>query len=163
MSGEQVFIGLGANVGDVLKAIPQAMKELSEIPRTRLLAKSSLYRTAPVGIENQPDFVNAVAKLCTGLSAKELLGQLHVMERRHGRVRREKNGPRTLDLDLLMYDDLVSSDSSMIIPHPRMHERAFVLLPLSEIAPEIVIPGHGPIGELLSRLPIQGVTRLHAA
>ncbi|MFN0313801.1 MAG: 2-amino-4-hydroxy-6-hydroxymethyldihydropteridine diphosphokinase [Burkholderiales bacterium] len=158
-----MFVGLGGNVGDVLKRIPQAIAELSEIPRTCLLAKSSLYRTVPVGIENQPDFVNAVAKLRTDLSAKELLAELQLMERRHGRVRREKNGPRTLDLDLLVYDGLVSTDPSMMIPHPRMHERAFVLLPLSEIAPESVIPGHGPIGALLAKLPAQGVTRLHAA
>jgi 2-amino-4-hydroxy-6-hydroxymethyldihydropteridine diphosphokinase len=163
VSGEQVFVGLGGNVGDVVKRIAQAIAELSQISHTRLLAASSLYRTVPVGMENQPDFVNAVAKLRTDLPAKDLLAELHLMERRYGRVRSEKNGPRTLDLDLLMYDDLVSTDPSMIIPHPRMHERAFVLVPLSEIAPQSVVPGHGPIGELLLRLSVQGVTQLHAA
>ena len=163
MGEARVFVGLGGNVGDALGSIQQAIAELSEIPRSTLLVRSSLYRTAPIGLEDQADFVNAVANFRTELSPRELLGELHRIERRHGRVRREKNGPRTLDLDLLMYDDLISDDPTMIIPHPRMHERAFVLLPLSEIAPDSVIPGRGPIGELLSKLSNQGVTRLHVA
>lgn len=163
MAGARVYVGLGGNVGDALGRIQQAITELSEIPRSSLLAQSSLYRTAPIGIEDQAEFVNAVAKLRTELPPRELLGELHRIERRHGRVRRERNGPRTLDLDLLMYDDLASDDPSMIIPHPRMHGRAFVLIPLSEIAPDCVIPGQGPISELLSKLSNQGVTPLHVA
>ncbi len=163
MGGERVFVGLGANVGDAMGRIRQAIAELSRIPRSGLLAQSSLYRTAPLGIQDQPDFVNAVVKLRTELSPEELLGDLHRIEQRHGRVRREKNGPRTLDLDLLLYDDLVSHNPSMIIPHPRMHERAFVLFPLNEIAPDSVIPGHGRTSQLLSKLPNQGVTPLHVA
>ncbi len=162
-TGENVFVGLGGNIGDPARRVRQAMLELASLPTTEVVAASSLYRTKPIGLENQPDFINAVVRLRTQLTPDALLGELQHVELRHGRIRREKNGPRTLDLDLLLYDDVVFDSSNMTIPHPRMHERVFVLLPLGEIAPHCIIPGHGPVRDLLSKLPNQGACRVDVA
>jgi 2-amino-4-hydroxy-6-hydroxymethyldihydropteridine diphosphokinase len=118
---------------------------------TRLLKRSSLYRTKPVGYLDQPEFVNAVAQLETRLGPRELLDALLEIERRHARVRSFRNAPRTLDLDVLLYDEVISADPELILPHPRMHERGFVLVPLCEIAPDCVIPGKGVVAELARR------------
>jgi len=115
----------------------QAFDELDRLPHTRVVKKSSLYRSAPVGYANQPDFINAVAQLETGLPAERLLAEMQGVEASHGRQRSFPNAPRTLDLDLLLYGDLRLSGASLTIPHPRMHERAFVLKPLLEIAPHL--------------------------
>lgn len=163
MPEDSVFVGLGANVGESVPRILRVMEELGEVPGTHVLARSSLYQTAPIGNPEQPDFINAVVRLSTSLSAARLLAEMLAIERRHGRVRAEKDGPRTLDLDLLLYGDCIDADPRMTLPHPRMHERAFVLLPLDEIAPGCVIPGRGPVARLLAQVTEQGVKRIHAA
>jgi 2-amino-4-hydroxy-6-hydroxymethyldihydropteridine diphosphokinase len=151
------FIGLGANLGDSAGMLRQAIAELDLIPDCRMLLASSFYRTAPIAQTPQPDYVNAVAKLDTMLAPAELLSQLLALEARHGRVRSVADAPRTLDLDLLLYGDLVLDQPGLKLPHPRMHQRAFVLVPLIEIAPECAIPGHGLAKDCLSRLQGQRI------
>jgi 2-amino-4-hydroxy-6-hydroxymethyldihydropteridine diphosphokinase len=148
----RAYVGLGSNVDDPRNQVTRALQELGAIPQTRLLKQSSLYRTAPVGYAAQPDFINAVAELDTRLDAPGLLGELQVIEAKHGRVRSFPNAPRTLDLDLLLFDDQEIQSASLVVPHPRMHERAFVLEPLLEIAPDAVIPGRGSVRECLARI-----------
>ena len=131
------FVGIGSNLDDPRAQVMQAFDELDRLPHTRVVKKSSLYRSAPVGYANQPDFINAVAQLETGLPAERLLAEMQGVEASHGRQRSFPNAPRTLDLDLLLYGDLRLSGASLTIPHPRMHERAFVLKPLLEIAPHL--------------------------
>lgn len=159
----EAFVALGANLENPVLHVRQALSELDAIERTRVLAASSLYRTAPVGYADQPDFINAVAKLQTGLSPRELLDALHVIEGRHGRRRSIRNAPRTLDLDLLLYGMLVLREEELTLPHPRMHERAFVLIPLAEIAPEAPVPGQAPLSRLLAQVDRSGVEKLDAA
>jgi len=144
----RAWIGLGANLGDAQAAVRSACAELAALPGTRLVAQSSLYRSAPLDATG-PDFINAVAGLDTALSAAELLAALHAIEQRHGRVRGLRNAPRTLDLNLLLHGDTIVGTPGLTLPHPRAHERAFVLLPLAEVAPELVIPGRGPVRDLL--------------
>ena len=134
------FVGLGSNLQDPVRQVESAFDELDRLPHTRVVKRSSLYRTAPVGHAEQPDFVNAVAQLETALPADRLLDELQAIEARHGRVRSFRNAPRTLDLDLLLYGKLVLSTERLTLPHPRMRERAFVLDPLREIAPDLEIP-----------------------
>lgn len=131
------YVGIGSNLDDPRTHVVKALAELDELPHTRLVRKSSLYKSAPVGYPAQPDFVNAVAQLETGLPAERLLAELQDIEARHGRSRSFPNAPRTLDLDLLLYGEAALSLPRLKIPHPRMHERAFVLRPLLEIAPEL--------------------------
>jgi 2-amino-4-hydroxy-6-hydroxymethyldihydropteridine diphosphokinase len=156
----EAFIGLGANLDNPLQQVTQAISEVDAIEHTRVLAASSLYRSAPVGYADQPDFINAVAKLQTGLSPRRLLDALHVIENRHGRRRSVRNAPRTLDLDLLLYGAFVVCEEDLILPHPRMHERAFVLLPLAEIAPDASLPGYPPLAQLLAQVDRSGVNKL---
>lgn len=144
------FLGLGANLGDAESQVRRAIAALGSLPHTRLLAASSLYRSAPVGVGTQPDFINAVAEVETALGARELLDELLTAEARFGRERPSPGAPRTLDLDLLLYGDQVIAEPGLAVPHPRMHERAFVLVPLAEIAPEVVIPGKGTVRTLLA-------------
>ena len=131
------YVGIGSNLDDPRAQVLRAFEELDELPHTRLVKKSSLYRSAPVGHAAQPDFVNAVAQLETALPAEGLLAELHAIEARHGRRRSFANAPRTLDLDILLYGELALARQDLTIPHPRMHERAFVLKPLLEIAPQL--------------------------
>ncbi len=152
----RAFIALGANLGDPAAQIERAFDELARLPNTRLVTRSGLYLSKAQGYEAQPDFVNAVALLATRLGARALLEALLEIEARHGRSREFKNAPRTLDLDLLLYDGLVLHEPGLTLPHPRMCERAFVLQPMSEIAPEQAIPGKGGIADCLAGLP--GVT-----
>ena len=133
------YVGLGANLGDPAAAVQRALSALDGIPLTRVSAVSSLYRTRPLA-RSGPDYVNAVAKLTTALGAPELLVHLQAIEHRAGRERPYRNAPRTLDLDLLLYGNARIDSSSLTVPHPRMTERAFVLVPLAEIAPERVSP-----------------------
>jgi 2-amino-4-hydroxy-6-hydroxymethyldihydropteridine diphosphokinase len=156
----EAFVGLGANLEDPLRQVNQAILELHDIERTGVLAVSSLYRSAPVGYADQPDFINAVVKVESQLTPQELLDALHVIENRHGRRRSGRNAPRTLDLDLLLYDALVLDEDGLILPHPRMHERAFVLLPLAEIAPDACLPGRPPLSQLLAQVDHSGVVKL---
>ena len=137
------FIGLGSNLEDPKSQLQRAFAELGELPDTRLIAHSSLYCSAPMGYPDQPEFVNAVAKIETVLSPQALLQELLQIEHRHGRERTFRNAPRTLDLDVLLYDDVQMHEHGLTIPHPQMHLRAFVLQPLLEIAPDAGIPGIG--------------------
>jgi 2-amino-4-hydroxy-6-hydroxymethyldihydropteridine diphosphokinase len=149
-----VYIGLGANLDDPRQQIERALSELNALDETWLVAVSPRYRTAPVGPADQPDFINAVARLETRLSPPALLAALQQIERRHGRIRGGRHwGPRPLDLDILLIGAQVLNVPGLRVPHPRMHERAFVLVPLADIAPmELMIPGHGPLRLLLERL-----------
>ncbi|MFA5082161.1 MAG: 2-amino-4-hydroxy-6-hydroxymethyldihydropteridine diphosphokinase [Hydrogenophilaceae bacterium] len=144
------YVALGANLDDPVRQIETAIGELATLAGTRLLDRSGLYASAPSGYADQPDYVNAVAKLDTELTPRALLEQLLELERQHGRERIFRNSPRTLDLDILLYDDLRLDEPGLHVPHPRMHERAFVLLPLAEIDPEAVLPGHGPVVDALA-------------
>jgi 2-amino-4-hydroxy-6-hydroxymethyldihydropteridine diphosphokinase len=137
------FIGLGSNLGESRDQLRQAIADIGRLPDTRLLAQSALYRSAPVGYLDQPDFVNAVVKIATSLTPQQLLSALLHIELRHGRERTFHNAPRTLDLDVLLYDDLQMHEPGLTIPHPQMHSRAFVLQPLLEIAPDCAIPAIG--------------------
>jgi len=154
------FVGLGANLDDPREQVRRAFGELAQLPKSELVAKSSLWRSAPVGYANQPEFVNAVAKLETGLSADDLLAELQKVEAAHGRERSFPNAPRTLDLDLLLYGDEVRDSPRLKLPHPRMHERAFVLRPLVEISPDAVIPGRGNAQSNLHALKDQPCERI---
>lgn len=146
----QAFIALGSNLENPVLQIQCAYEELKQLPGTHLISCSSLYKSAPVGRLDQPDFINAVALIETQLTPQDLLNALLGIERRHGRIRESLNAPRTLDLDILMYDNLECHDEKLTLPHPRMSQRAFVLKPLMEIAPNCHIPGFGHISPLLA-------------
>ena len=139
-----VFVGLGSNLDDPVAQVSRALDALDSLPQTSVVRRSSLYRSAPVGYLAQPDFVNAVAQLETELTPRALLDALLALELESGRTRDFCNAPRTLDLDVLLYDDLQHHEHGLTIPHSQMHLRAFVLQPLLEIAPDCVIPGVGP-------------------
>jgi 2-amino-4-hydroxy-6-hydroxymethyldihydropteridine diphosphokinase len=157
---QRCFIALGANLGDPVATVNAAIVALQGLPQTDFIAASSLYRTAPVGLKNQPDFINAVVELIAVSSAPTILESLFAIEERFGRQRSVKNAPRTLDLDLLLFGDAVSDDPQLTLPHPRLHERAFVLAPLAEIAPQLNIPGRGPVADLLQRCADQRIEKM---
>ena len=154
------YVALGANIGDPAATVVSALAALAGLPESRVLRASPLYRTAPVGLRNQPDFINAAAALETALGAEALLDALLDLEARFGRRRRDRNGPRTLDLDLLLYDDSEIDLPRLTLPHPRLHLRAFVLRPLAEIAPDLTIPGRGSVAAWLPAVANQGIVRL---
>lgn len=156
------FVALGANLDDPVAQVRAAGAALANVPDSRLLRLSSLYRTAPVGIRAQPDFINAVAALATRLPPPQLLDALFAVERRFGRRREFYQAPRTLDLDLLLYDELVVDSLPLSVPHPRMHLRAFVLAPLLEIAPHCRIPGRGSAVAWLPAVSMQRIEKLAA-
>lgn len=131
------YVALGANLGDARRTVRQAVQDLGRLPQTRLVRVSSLYRTAPVD-SSGPDYINAVAEVATSLTPHALLAELQRLELAAGRERPYLNAPRTLDLDILLYDDLTLDSSTLTIPHPRMATRAFVLVPLAEIAPQLL-------------------------
>ncbi len=146
----RAYVALGSNLGNPVSTVEDAIEAMAALRGSLLKAISSLYRTAPVGLKHQPDFINAVVALDTRLAPRELLDELFALEAKFGRERSARNAPRTLDLDLLSYGDVVQDDPALTLPHPRMHERAFVLAPLAEIAPRLVIPGRGPVASLLA-------------
>ena len=154
------YVALGANLADPAEQIRAALVALTRLPETRLLRASSLYRTAPVGIHGQPDFINAVAALETTLSPQALLTALFAIEAQFGRRRDFFRAPRTLDLDLLLFDDQVIDNPQLQLPHPRMHLRAFVMAPLVEIAPDCRIPGRGSAAAWLPAVSMQSIIRL---
>jgi 2-amino-4-hydroxy-6-hydroxymethyldihydropteridine diphosphokinase len=154
------FIGLGSNLADPVAQVSQALEALDRLPQTRLLKQSSLYRSAPVGYLDQPDFINAVAQVETALAPHALLDALLALEQTCGRTREFKDAPRTLDLDVLLYDDLQHHEHGLTLPHPQMHRRAFVLRPLLEIAPDCIIPGIGAAAEALPPCAGQELERL---
>jgi len=145
------YVALGSNLDDPARRVRSAIDALGRLPHSALLAHSALYRTAPVGYADQPDFINAVVLLQTELPPRALLEELMVLEREAGRERGIPNGPRTLDLDLLLHGAACSDDAQLTLPHPRMHERAFVLLPLAEIAPDLRVGDHGTVRQLAAR------------
>ncbi|MCL2162301.1 MAG: 2-amino-4-hydroxy-6-hydroxymethyldihydropteridine diphosphokinase [Betaproteobacteria bacterium] len=158
---ERAFIGLGANLGDPFSTLPRVLEALAALPETRLLACSSCYRSAPLGVDSpQPDYINAVVALDTGLSAPTLLDALFSIESACGRRRHARLAPRPIDLDLLLYGETEMQSPVLTLPHPRLHQRAFVLLPLAEIAPALSIPGHGPLPPLLEKVKDQRVIRV---
>jgi 2-amino-4-hydroxy-6-hydroxymethyldihydropteridine diphosphokinase len=158
----RAFVALGSNLENPQQQVLHALAELDGLPETRVIATSALYRTAPVGYDNQPDFINAAAEVSTALPPVALLRALLALETAQGRERPFPNAPRVLDLDLLMYDDLELHDPELTLPHPRLHERGFVLFPLADIAADMHVPGRGKVSDLLRDLPDQGVERLAA-
>ncbi len=151
------FVGLGSNLDGPERRVAQALQSLARLPQARLVRHSRLYRTAPWGRSEQPDFINAVAEVATTLAPRTLLDTLLALERAQGRQRDGSRwGPRTLDLDLLAFDAVHLDEPGLTLPHPHLAERAFVLLPLAEIAPDWVIPGKGRVGDLAARVDAQG-------
>ena len=153
------YIGLGANLGDARGTLAGAIDDLALLPATRITARSSFYATAPVDADG-PDYVNAVVALATTLDASSLLAICLSIEVLHGRERPYRHAPRTLDLDLLLHGDAVFDTPYLTLPHPRMHQRAFVLAPLAEIAPQLIIPGHGRARDCLETLGAQRFSRM---
>jgi 2-amino-4-hydroxy-6-hydroxymethyldihydropteridine diphosphokinase len=154
------FVGLGSNLDNPVAQVSHALDALDNLPQTSVLRRSSLYRSAPVGYLEQPDFVNAVAQLETELTPHALLDALLALEHESGRTREFCNAPRTLDLDVLLYDDLQHHEHGLTIPHPQMHRRAFVLQPLLEIAPDSVIPGVGAAADAAQQCTGQILERI---
>jgi 2-amino-4-hydroxy-6-hydroxymethyldihydropteridine diphosphokinase len=154
------YVGVGSNLDEPVRQVEDALLQLDRIPRSRLLKRSSLYRSAPLGYADQADFINAVGAVETALEAGQLLDQLLAIEARHGRQRSFPNAPRTLDLDLLLFDRMQLQTERLTVPHPRMHERAFVLKPLLELSPDISIPGVGGARQLLKGCEGQIVDRI---
>lgn len=149
MTRVTAYVGLGSNLDHPREQVLAAFEELAQLPQTRLVSRSGLYRSAPIGYQDQPDFVNAVAQVDTALQPPQLLAELQAIENRHRRERPFPDAARTLDLDLLLYGDAVISSDSLAVPHPRMHQRAFVLRPLAEISPAVSVPGRGSVTQLL--------------
>src|SRR6478752_558352 len=156
------YIGIGSNRGDPLARAGAAFEAIGSIDRTRLIARARLYRTRPFGPVEQGEFINAVAGVLTQLSAQSLLEALRAIETAAGRVRTERWGPRTLDLDLLLYADQRIEEQGLTVPHPGIAERGFVLAPLHDIAPTLQVPGMGSVEDLLQRLPDDGIAGLVA-
>jgi len=152
-------IGLGANLGEPAAALHSALLALDALPGTRLVRSSRFVRSPSMGAPG-PDYVNAVAEVRTTLEPIALLRALHGIEQAHGRVRGRPNAPRTLDLDLLLFDDLVVDTPELVLPHPRLHERAFVLAPLAELDPDRIVPGRGRVADLLPAVAGQRLDRL---
>lgn len=159
MAIDDAYVGLGANLGDREATLAAALEALARLPRTQLGERSSFYRSASMGAPG-PDYLNAVAHLRTALSPRELLDHLLAIEHAHGRTRSAPNAPRTLDLDLLVHGTRQVDEPGLVVPHPRLHERAFVVLPLAEVAPMLVIPVLGPIAGLKASVADQRVDRL---
>ncbi|MBS0438685.1 MAG: 2-amino-4-hydroxy-6-hydroxymethyldihydropteridine diphosphokinase [Proteobacteria bacterium] len=158
---ENTYIGLGSNLADPSAQVEAGLAALAKLPATRLVARSRRYRSAPWGRVDQPEFVNAVAQLATALTPRELLDHLLTIERVAGRERDGTRwGPRVLDLDILVYGDRVLNESGLHVPHPHLHERAFVLAPLAEIAPDLDIPGHGSVWKLLASVDASSCVRM---
>lgn len=156
----RAFVAFGANLGDPAAAFSSALDHIGALPDTRVVRSSALYRTTPIGVTDQPDYTNAVIEIETRLGARPLLTALLDIELRGGRTRVTHYAPRVVDLDLLLYGDSIVSEPGLEVPHPRMHRRAFVLVPLAEIAPDASIPGRGRVTALLPRVADQAVYRL---
>jgi 2-amino-4-hydroxy-6-hydroxymethyldihydropteridine diphosphokinase len=157
---QRAFIALGANLSDPRGQLRSALSAIARLPETALTRTSSFYRSAPVGYTAQPEFVNAVCEVTTSLTARELLDALLEIERAHGRQRSFANAPRTLDLDIVLYGDQAIDEPGLIVPHPRMLQRAFVLLPLAEIAPQAWIPKAGKVADQLAGVAAQSIAKI---
>jgi len=158
----RAWVGLGGNLGDVQATLNEALMALDGLPQTSIRSQSAFYRSPPWGRTDQPAFINAVVELQTRLAPRVLLDYLLEIESRFGRVRKpeDKWGPRKLDLDLLVFGDEQLNQPGMHVPHPRLSERAFVLVPMNEIAPRLDIPGHGVVHELLAGVDATGIEAL---
>ncbi len=164
MPEQLVYVGIGSNLGDPVDHVRQAIDELGRIADTQRVASSGLYASPPMGPPDQPDYVNAVAQLRTGLTPLALLDALQAIERHHQRTRDgQRWGPRTLDLDVLLYDHSSIDDDRLTVPHPGLHQRAFVIYSLLEVAGDIDIPGRGSLRALAARCPRGGLKRLESA
>ncbi|HFV9293397.1 TPA: 2-amino-4-hydroxy-6-hydroxymethyldihydropteridine diphosphokinase [Serratia fonticola] len=158
----RVYIALGSNLAQPLQQVNTALEALEHIPRTRLIACSPLYRTKPLGPQNQPDYLNAVVALDTQLPPEQLLDHTQAIERNQGRVRKDERwGPRTLDLDMMLYGDLVIDTDRLTVPHYGLKQREFMLYPLADIAPDLVFPDGETLAECLQRVPKNGMTLWH--
>ncbi|NOS98556.1 MAG: 2-amino-4-hydroxy-6-hydroxymethyldihydropteridine diphosphokinase [Methylotenera sp.] len=162
---KQAFIALGSNLEDPVLQVEKAFAALAQLPKTCVLKKSSLYQAAPIDCPQAteqavPDFINAVAEIETALSPEALLQALHAIENAAGRERPYINAPRVLDCDLLLYENIVQNTAKLTLPHPRMHLRGFVLLPLFEIAPQLNVPNHGKIATLITPELSLGIQKL---
>ena len=158
-----VYIGIGSNLDDPIAQVQQAVVFLQTLPESRYLKTSALYRSPPMGPEDQPDYINAVSLLETALSADALLTELQAIEYSQGRTRTQRWGPRTLDLDILLYGEKIIKQDRLTIPHPGLHERGFVLYPLQDINPDLVIPEYGPVALLIQSCNAAGLERLEQA
>lgn len=155
----RVYIALGSNLAQPLQQVQAALEALEHLPRSRLVTCSSFYRTKPLGPQNQPDFLNAVVALDTQLPAEQLLDHTQEIERNQGRVRKDERwGPRTLDLDMLLYGDSVIDSERLTVPHYGLKQREFMLYPLAEIAPDLILPDGEPLSACLQRVPMNGMT-----
>jgi 2-amino-4-hydroxy-6-hydroxymethyldihydropteridine diphosphokinase len=159
MSMVVAYIGVGSNLDNPIARVYQAFEDLKAIPQTECISHSPLYSSKPIG-PPQPNYINSVIALKTQLSPKDLLIALQTIENAHGRRREVRWGPRTLDLDILLYGDLIKADAFLTLPHPRLQERSFVLYPLQDIAPNLMVPGLGNLQTLLRRCPYHGLKRL---
>ena len=160
----RAYIGIGSNLEHPETQLRRAFRALAELPASRCVACSPLYRSEAVGgPPDQPEYLNAVAAVDTTLQPEALLTALQAIEATQGRVRTVRWGPRTLDLDLLLYDHLVLDGPRLTLPHPRLHQRAFVVYPLYDIAPDLKIPGQGLLSELLKKIPQSTLARLDSA
>ena len=155
-----IFIALGSNLKNPKKQIKNGILSIKKINGVKILKKSHLYKTPPVGILNQPNFINAVVKISSDLNPQELLDELLNIENIAGRIRDKKNGPRILDLDILLFNDFILNKDNLTIPHPRMHERLFVLIPLKDIDKNIVIPNQGAIKDIINKLAPENINRI---
>ncbi|QJR14028.1 2-amino-4-hydroxy-6-hydroxymethyldihydropteridine diphosphokinase [Usitatibacter palustris] len=162
MKAIRAVVALGSNLEDPAAQVRTAFDEIGSIPGTKVLKRSALFRTAPVGFLDQDPFINACALVETTLAPKALLDALLAIERLHGRVREIPNGPRTLDLDIVLYGGIAHHEHGLTIPHPRAGERAFVLAPLVDVWPDAEIPGQGRAAELLGRVRDQAIEKLAA-
>jgi 2-amino-4-hydroxy-6-hydroxymethyldihydropteridine diphosphokinase len=159
MSVVLAYIGIGSNLGNPVARVYQAFQDLQSIPQTECISHSPLYSSKPIG-PPQPNYINSVVALRTQLSPENLLVALQAIENAHGRRREIRWGPRTLDLDILLFGDLIMDDTHLNLPHPRLQERSFVLYPLQDIAPNLKVPGLGDLQTLLQRCPYHGLERL---
>ncbi|QQS16396.1 MAG: 2-amino-4-hydroxy-6-hydroxymethyldihydropteridine diphosphokinase [Neisseriales bacterium] len=158
---KKAYLGLGSNLNDPIRQVKAALATLADHPKIRLMASSSFYLTKPVGYLNQPDFINAVAIITTSLMPYDLLKAMLRIEEQFGRKRTFRNAPRILDIDLLWYQDVVCADPILTLPHPRLAQRAFVLLPLMELDPDLLVFPNRTLKMLLARVECEGVMRIH--
>ena len=156
-----IFIALGSNLENPKEQVKNGVLAIKKINGVKILKESNLYETPPVGILDQPNFINAVIKIDCDLSPEKLLDELLNIESMAGRIRIDKNGPRTLDLDILLFNDLILSGERLTIPHPRMHKRLFVLMPLKDIDETIVIPNQGAIIDIINQLHPENIIRIN--
>lgn len=160
--GVHAFLSLGSNLGDRMRSLTLGMEAVAALPATKVVATSRFYETEPVGFQEQPPFINAVMQIATSLSPHRLLRELQAIEQRMGRQRLRRWGPRTLDIDIVLYGSVLFSDAVLTVPHPRFGERRFVLVPLAELAPTLIPPGTNgrTVAELLAKCPDRSAVRL---